>query len=53
VREYTVMVHPPKGTRMKVILMAPSMGHAVKYAKNRWPAATVEAAPRRQEDFDG
>lgn len=49
VREYTVMVQPPQGRPMKVILMAPSMGHAVKYAKNRWPAALVEAATKKPE----
>ncbi len=42
VRDYTVMVYPRGGQPLKWYTRAESKRHAIRYAQNRWPGATVE-----------
>lgn len=41
-REYQLLVYFQKAKPMKIRLMAETQKHALKYASNRWPTATVE-----------
>ncbi len=41
-REYRLLIYFQKAKPMKVSLMAETQKHALKYASNRWPTATVE-----------
>jgi hypothetical protein len=41
-REYRLLIYFQKAKPMKVSLFAETPKHALKYAGNRWPGATVE-----------
>jgi hypothetical protein len=41
-REFRLLIHFQKARPMKVALLAETQKHAIKYASNRWPGATVE-----------
>jgi len=43
-REYTLIIYPPGAHPMRWITRAESKRHAVRYAENRWPGATVGVA---------
>jgi hypothetical protein len=42
-REYRLTVKQPGKPAMRVTIPAPSKSKAIKYCKNRWPDAVVEA----------
>ena len=43
-REYRLIVYPIGAQPMTWITRAETKRHAVRYAQNRWPGATVEVA---------
>lgn len=43
-REYRLIVYPQGAQPMTWITRAETKRHAIRYAQNRWPGATVEAA---------